>query len=134
VELGEALRLLGYVVSIAGGAGGGVAAVWAWGAKKAVANANLAAAAARVEPLEKRVGDSEREMERTRERLRLLEKVAAEVPTREMFANIHTLLERLEGKINTNTVRTESAAKSADAAMEACNRIEGFFIEKGVAR
>lgn len=132
MELSPALQLGYYVVATLGALGSIVAGVWAWSAKQAIKTARIAEAAAQVPVLQEKLADAEKELGGHRERIRALEKLAASAPTERMFADIHTIIARLEGKIDTAAVRTENAAKSADAALAATERIEGFFLAKGV--
>lgn len=130
----ELPQLLYLAVSAVNLAVGMAAGALAWHARRAVAQANIAAAAAQVPALGRRLDETEKELALHRSRLREAEQKIAAAPTERMFADLHTLLERLEGKINVVSERTTAAIKSSDAAQEACNRIEGFFVEKGIGR
>jgi len=132
LDVGETLRIASFVIAILSTIGTIIAAIWAWGAKKAVQSANLAAAAGQVPALKEQIDKQHAELADQRHRLREMERALAAKPTVEMVHRIELALSKLEGRIESYSTELRSVSKAADASIEACNRMEQFFVEKGI--
>lgn len=119
------ISTLGTIWSVLSGVVAAVAAVIAWTARQAVKDARTTEAAAKVAPLEKQVED-------LRGRLRALEDKVHAQPTTEMVHAIQLTIAEIKGQLMVIGSEVKSIAASAAASTEATNRLEEFFIAKGL--
>lgn len=123
----DTLQVVYYIVATIGAVGSIAASVLAWNAKQAVKGAVTAAAAAKVDPLEK-------EVFLLRDRVRTVEQALAALPTQNVVHAIEISLTRIEGQLKETAARLAAVSESAGSAMTACERIEGFFLQRGMTK
>lgn len=121
----EAAQLVYYVLAVLSTGVSTIAGVLAWNARQAVKSARVADSAAQVPALKQ-------EIDHLRARLRDLENTVTAQPTVEMVHAIQLALAELKGQIGMIGGEVKAAASSANSAMEATNRLEEFFIAKGL--
>lgn len=121
----ELFSALSTAWTILSGIVAGVAAFLAWNARQAVKDARTTEAAAKVAPLEQKV-------EELRGRLRALEDKVHAQPTTEMVHAIQLTIAEVKGQLMVIGSEVKSIAASAAASTEATNRLEEFFIARGL--